>query len=83
MTKLNYETLRFNERARKVYYPDKQDESPLRLNGPNYVLKFGKYRGTKLKDVPLSYIEWAILNFTDSRADMFAREYERREKSER
>ena len=79
MTRLNYDSIRFKERSRKVYYPDSSTNVPLKLNGPDYILNFGKHKGTKLKNVPQQYLEWAILNLEESRATMFAREYKRRE----
>ena len=57
------------------------NDLPVRLNGPDYVLKFGKHKGTMLKDVPTEYIMWAILNVDSFRVDMFIRELQRRDPS--
>jgi hypothetical protein len=44
-------------------------------------LKFGKYKGYFLKDIPNEYIEWAILNLKDrASAEMFSVEFQRRHK---
>ena len=46
------------------------------------VLGFGRYEGTKLRDVPLSYLKWFIVNGTDRYlAEIFALELGRRDKS--
>ena len=46
------------------------------------VLGFGRYEGTKLRDVPLSYLKWFIVNGTDRfLAEVFALELGRRDKS--
>lgn len=44
---------------------------------------FGKYRGYFLKEVPVDYVRWAVLNLTDSaQATYFAEELLRREPTE-
>jgi len=44
-------------------------------------LRFGKYKGYFLKDVPNDYISWAILNLKDrASAEMFSVEFQRRHK---
>lgn len=46
------------------------------------VLDFGRYEGTKLRDVPTSYLKWFIVNGTDRfLAEVFALELGRRDKS--
>jgi len=42
-------------------------------------LTFGRYMGRQIKDVPMSYIKWGILNLNTEWATMFARELQRRE----
>ena len=43
-------------------------------------LTFGQFAGKMIKEVPLSYIKWGILNFEDGAwAEMFARELQRRD----
>jgi uncharacterized protein (DUF3820 family) len=45
-------------------------------------VKFGRYKGTKLKDVPMSYLKWFIAKATDRYwAEVFALELCRRDKS--
>lgn len=40
----------------------------------------GKYRGWFLKDIPLDYLKWAIMNWSDqAMAQMFAIELQRRD----
>lgn len=29
------------------------------------ILNFGRFRGTKLRDVPLSYLKWLVINVSD------------------
>ena len=42
-------------------------------------LRFGKYKGVFMKDIPDSYIEWAVKNISDrASSTMFAIEYQRR-----
>ena len=44
-------------------------------------LTFGSYTGTMIKDLPVSYIKWGIVNLDGSFtewAEMFARELQRR-----
>lgn len=44
-------------------------------------MKFGKYKGIFLKDIPDEYIVWAIKNINDvGIATMFSVEYQRRYK---
>ena len=46
------------------------------------VIKFGKYKGKWLSELPTDYIKWAILNLKDqASAEMFAVELQRRDKS--
>ncbi len=43
-------------------------------------MSFGKYKGYFLKDIPLDYIRWAILNLEDQAlAYMFGVELQRRQ----
>ena len=47
-------------------------------------MPFGKYKGTYLKDIPDSYIKWAVLNIQDKAlAEMFKIELQRRDKGMR
>lgn len=57
------------------------NNSPVTLNGPDHVLKFGKYKGTMLKDLPDDYLHWTIMNVSDSTVNMFIRELQRRDPS--
>jgi uncharacterized protein (DUF3820 family) len=42
-------------------------------------MPFGKYRGFFIKDIPESYVKWAVINLTDrGLATMFAIELQRR-----
>jgi hypothetical protein len=44
-------------------------------------MTFGRYRGTKIKDLPLSYLKWLIVTVNDRvSAEKFALELGRREK---
>jgi hypothetical protein len=84
MAKLNYQKLsRETSLKRQPVLGDgklsrKSDDLPVAMNGPNHILNFGKHKGTMIKDLPIQYIEWAILNINDSRVDMFIREIQRR-----
>lgn len=43
-------------------------------------LTFGMWAGKMIKEVPIEYIKWGILNFEDGAwAEMFARELQRRQ----
>jgi uncharacterized protein (DUF3820 family) len=43
-------------------------------------LTFGMWAGKMIKEVPIEYIKWGILNFKDGAwAEMFARELQRRQ----
>lgn len=43
-------------------------------------ITFGRYVGTMIKDIPIGYIKWGIINFKSGAwAEMFARELQRRE----
>ena len=43
-------------------------------------MPFGKYRGRFLKDIPIEYVKWAVLNISDrASAEMFSVELQRRE----
>ena len=44
-------------------------------------ITFGQYAGTMVKDIPIDYIKWGVLNFNGAWAEMFARELQRRDKS--
>jgi hypothetical protein len=45
-------------------------------------MTFGKHRGTKINDLPLSYLKWLIVTVKDRvSAEKFALELGRREKS--
>ena len=47
-------------------------------------MRFGKYKGIYIKDIPDDYIKWAILNIQDRcSAEMFKIELQRRDKSMR
>ena len=47
-------------------------------------LKFGKYKGYFIKDIPDTYLSWAILNINDvGIATMLSIEYQRRHKESR
>ncbi len=53
-----------------------------RLNSNEYTqrrITFGRYTGTQIQDIPISYIKWGILNFEGAWAEMFARELQRRQ----
>lgn len=53
-----------------------------RLNSNEYTerrITFGRYVGTMVKDIPVSYIKWGILNFEGAWAEIFARELQRRQ----
>jgi uncharacterized protein (DUF3820 family) len=44
-------------------------------------MRFGKYKGFYLKDIPLDYIKWAVVNISDrALAEMFKIELLRRDK---
>lgn len=42
-------------------------------------ITFGCHTGKMIKDIPISYIKWGILNFEGAWAEMFARELQRRQ----
>lgn len=43
------------------------------------MMPFGKFKGTYLKDIPDSYIQWAVMNISDrASAEMFKIELLRR-----
>lgn len=48
------------------------------LNGPDYIVKFGKYKGVMLGNIPLEYIVWSVENITSNIVNTFIRELERR-----
>lgn len=87
MAKLNYQRLSRESLLKdKPIVGPKHDSRrnvvnnfPVSLNGPSYVLKFGKHKGKMLKDVPTEYVMWAILNVDSSKVDMFIRELQRRD----
>jgi hypothetical protein len=93
MTKFNYEYLGKNQKLKKQhiidsnkkYYPPKIDDEIFHINelefkpnGPEYLLKFGKYKGVMIKNVPIEYILWAISNINTPILDTFKREFSRR-----
>ncbi len=56
--------------------------SKLHSEYANDKLDFGRYQGTKLKDVPMSYLKWYLIKSGDSFwAAKFALELGRRDKS--
>ena len=86
MAKLNYQKLaRDTALSRqpildgKTITKKQKFNAPVKLNGPNHILKFGQHKGKALKEVPTEYIMWAIRNITDSKVDMFIRELQRRD----
>lgn len=83
MTKIDFQYLRWKEQNRKKYFVSKEDEgnSPVVYKGPDDVLTFGKHKGTKIRDLPQEYIEWAILNLKDHQVGVFVRELQRRDPS--
>lgn len=53
-----------------------------RLSSTEYTerrITFGVHTGKMIKDIPISYIKWGILNFDGAWAEMFARELQRRQ----
>jgi len=53
-----------------------------RLNENEYTqrkITFGLHTGKMIKDIPLNYIKWGVLNFDGNWAEMFARELQRRQ----
>lgn len=42
-------------------------------------LTFGRYINKQIKDIPMDYIKWGILNLNTHWAEMFARELQRRD----
>ena len=42
-------------------------------------ITFGKYVGTQIKDIPIDYIKWGIMNLNLEWATMFSRELQRRD----
>lgn len=86
MAKLNYQKLAKDTALSRQPILDGKNISkkrkfntPVKLNGPSYLIKFGPHKGKTLKEVPTEYIMWAILNITDYRVDMFIRELQRRD----
>lgn len=56
--------------------------SKLHSEYANDKVDFGRYQGTKLKDVPTSYLKWFIVNGSDQlMATKFVLELGRRDKS--
>jgi uncharacterized protein (DUF3820 family) len=56
--------------------------SKLHSEYANDKVDFGRYQGTKLKDVPTSYLKWFIVNGSDQlMTTKFVLELGRREKS--
>ena len=42
-------------------------------------MPWGKHKGKRVRDIPIEYVKWAILNFEDcGMADMFSLELQRR-----
>ena len=68
----------------KNYYPPKIDDIftvnsfDFKPNGPEYTLKFGKYRGVMIKNVPIEYIIWAMSSIDTPIVETFKREFNRR-----
>ncbi len=53
-----------------------------KLNPTEYTqrkITYGKYAGVMIKDLPIDYLKWAIINLGDYWASYFARELQRRE----
>jgi hypothetical protein len=68
-----------NNNYRKTYSVNTPaEELPFVENGPTYVIKFGKYKGVMLKDVPLEYLIWCIENIKNTVLNTFRREIQRR-----
>jgi uncharacterized protein (DUF3820 family) len=44
-----------------------------------YRMPWGRYRNVMIKDIPIDYIKWGIMNLKDEFAEKFARELARRE----
>lgn len=44
-----------------------QNQEPTQEEADNYVIDFGKYNGTKIKDLPQEYIEWILGNSKNER----------------
>jgi len=42
-------------------------------------ITFGIHTGKMIKEIPISYIKWGILNFQGIWAEYFAREFQRRQ----
>ena len=56
--------------------------SKLHSEFANDTLNFGRYKGTKLKDAPTSYLKWFITKSSDRyAAEKFALELGRRDKT--
>jgi hypothetical protein len=78
MAKLNYEKMRRNSFPSTSQSNDSIGDVPVELNGPDYKLKIGKYRGIRIRYVPLEYLQWAATNMSGSMKSSCAREIERR-----
>ena len=59
--------LEWNRRLSKTEYTERR-------------LTFGQYTGTQIKDVPIGYIKWGVLNLDSYWAEFFARELQRRDR---
>ena len=42
-------------------------------------LTFGRYINVMIRDIPLDYLKWGIVNLNNEWAEMFARELQRRQ----
>lgn len=59
--------LEWNRRLSKTEYTERR-------------LTFGLHTGKMIKEVPITYIKWGVLNLNDVWAEMFARELQRRDR---
>lgn len=68
MKKLNptQQALRWNECLRKHEYKERR-------------VTFGKYVNVMIKDLPIDYLKWAIVNLNGIWAEYFARELQTRD----
>jgi hypothetical protein len=44
-------------------------------------ITFGKYTGVMIREIPIDYIKWGVMNLNTEWATMFSRELQRRDKS--
>jgi hypothetical protein len=93
MAKFNYQKIGREQKLKKQhiidsnkrYYPPKVSNDVNYINdmdfipnGPEYLLKFGKYKGVMIKNVPIEYIIWAVSNINTPILETFKREFLRR-----